>query len=32
MSILIELTDLATVDDVINHATDRKIEPVLPRL
>ena len=32
MSILIELTDLATVVEVINHATDRKIEPVLPRL
>jgi hypothetical protein len=29
---LIELADLATVVEVINHATDRKIEPVLPRL
>jgi 8-oxo-dGTP pyrophosphatase MutT (NUDIX family) len=32
MSILIELADLATVAEVINHATDRQIEPVLPRL
>jgi hypothetical protein len=32
MSILIELADLVTVAEVINHATDRKIEPVLPRL
>ncbi|HJV14472.1 MAG TPA: NUDIX hydrolase [Propionibacteriaceae bacterium] len=32
MSILIELADLATVAEVINHATDREIEPVLPRL
>jgi 8-oxo-dGTP pyrophosphatase MutT (NUDIX family) len=32
MSILIELADLPTVAEVINHATDRQIEPVLPRL
>jgi 8-oxo-dGTP pyrophosphatase MutT (NUDIX family) len=32
MSILIELADRATVTEVINHATDRQIEPVLPRL
>jgi 8-oxo-dGTP pyrophosphatase MutT (NUDIX family) len=32
MSILIELADLATVAEVINHATDRRILPVLPRL
>jgi 8-oxo-dGTP pyrophosphatase MutT (NUDIX family) len=32
MSILIELADLPTVAAVINHATDRQIEPVLPRL
>jgi 8-oxo-dGTP pyrophosphatase MutT (NUDIX family) len=32
MSMLIELADLATVAEVINHATDRRIEPVLPRL
>jgi 8-oxo-dGTP pyrophosphatase MutT (NUDIX family) len=32
MSILIELADLATVAEVINHAMDRQIEPVLPQL
>jgi hypothetical protein len=32
MSILIELADLATVPEVINLATDRQIEPVLPQL
>jgi 8-oxo-dGTP pyrophosphatase MutT (NUDIX family) len=32
ISILIELADLTTVADVINHATDRRIVPVLPRL
>jgi 8-oxo-dGTP pyrophosphatase MutT (NUDIX family) len=32
MSILIELADLVTVAEVINHATDRQIEPVLPQL
>jgi 8-oxo-dGTP pyrophosphatase MutT (NUDIX family) len=32
MSILIELSDLASVGDVINQAIDRKIEPVLPQL
>jgi len=32
MSILIEVADFATVAEVINHATDRQIEPVLPRL
>jgi hypothetical protein len=32
MSILIELADLATVAEVINLATDRQIEPVLPQL
>jgi 8-oxo-dGTP pyrophosphatase MutT (NUDIX family) len=32
MSMLIELADLATVAEVINHATGRRIEPVLPRL
>jgi 8-oxo-dGTP pyrophosphatase MutT (NUDIX family) len=30
MSILIELADLASVDNVIKHAKDRVIEPVLP--
>jgi hypothetical protein len=29
---LIELADLGTVAEVINNATDRQIEPVLPRL
>jgi len=32
MSILMELADLSTVAEVINQATDRQIEPVLPRL
>ena len=32
MSILIELADLPTVAEVINHAIGRQIEPVLPRL
>jgi 8-oxo-dGTP pyrophosphatase MutT (NUDIX family) len=32
MSILIELADLATIPEVINLATDRQIEPVLPQL
>ncbi|HEU4908664.1 MAG TPA: NUDIX hydrolase [Propionibacteriaceae bacterium] len=32
ISILIELADLPTVAKVINHATDRQIEPVLPQL
>jgi 8-oxo-dGTP pyrophosphatase MutT (NUDIX family) len=32
MSILIELADLATVNDVINQTIDRTIEPVLPQL
>jgi 8-oxo-dGTP pyrophosphatase MutT (NUDIX family) len=32
MSILIELADLPTVAAVIDQATDRQIEPVLPRL
>ena len=32
MSILIELADLQTVAEVINHALGRQIEPVLPRL
>ena len=32
MSILIELADLHTVAEVINHALDRRIEPVLPQL
>jgi 8-oxo-dGTP pyrophosphatase MutT (NUDIX family) len=32
LSILIELSDHLTVAEVINHATDRRIEPVLPRL
>jgi 8-oxo-dGTP pyrophosphatase MutT (NUDIX family) len=32
MSILIELAEFATVAEVINHATDRQIEPVLPQL
>jgi 8-oxo-dGTP pyrophosphatase MutT (NUDIX family) len=32
MSILIELADFRTVADVINHATGRQIEPVLPQL
>jgi 8-oxo-dGTP pyrophosphatase MutT (NUDIX family) len=32
MSILIELADLGSVDDVIEHAKDRVIEPVLPRV
>ena len=32
MSILIELADLATVAEVINRATGRQIEPVLPQL
>jgi 8-oxo-dGTP pyrophosphatase MutT (NUDIX family) len=32
MSILMELADLPTVAEVINQATDRQIEPVLPRL
>jgi 8-oxo-dGTP pyrophosphatase MutT (NUDIX family) len=32
MSILIELADLVTVAEVINHARDRQIEPVLPQL
>jgi 8-oxo-dGTP pyrophosphatase MutT (NUDIX family) len=32
MSILIELADLQTVPEVINHAIGRQIEPVLPRL
>jgi 8-oxo-dGTP pyrophosphatase MutT (NUDIX family) len=32
MSILIELADLPTVTDVINDATGRQIEPVLPIL
>ena len=32
MSILIELADLPTVTDVINNATGRQIEPVLPIL
>jgi 8-oxo-dGTP pyrophosphatase MutT (NUDIX family) len=32
ISILIELADLATVAEVIDRATDRQIEPVLPRL
>lgn len=32
ISILMELADLSTVAEVINRATDRQIEPVLPRL
>ena len=32
LSILIELNDHLTVAEVINQATDRQIEPVLPRL
>jgi 8-oxo-dGTP pyrophosphatase MutT (NUDIX family) len=32
MSILIELTDLASVDDVIKHAKGRQIEVVLPKV
>ena len=32
MSILIELADLPNVAEVINHAIDRQIEPVLPQL
>jgi 8-oxo-dGTP pyrophosphatase MutT (NUDIX family) len=32
MSILIELTDLGSVDAVINHAKDRQIEEVLPKV
>ena len=32
MSILIELADLSTVAEVINHATGRRIEPVVPKL
>jgi len=32
MSILIELADLGSVDDVIEHAKDRVIKPVLPRV
>jgi hypothetical protein len=32
MSVLIELADLQTVAEVINHATNRQIEPVLPQL
>jgi 8-oxo-dGTP pyrophosphatase MutT (NUDIX family) len=32
LSILIELTDLDTVAEVIDHTRDRQIEPVLPRL
>ena len=32
MSILIELADLTTVAEVINHAIGRRIEPVLPKL
>ena len=32
LSILLELADLPTVSDVINHATGRQIEPVLPQL
>jgi 8-oxo-dGTP pyrophosphatase MutT (NUDIX family) len=32
LSILIELDDLPSVAEVINHARDRQIEPVLPRL
>jgi 8-oxo-dGTP pyrophosphatase MutT (NUDIX family) len=32
MSILMELADLLTVAEVINRATDRQIEPVLPIL
>jgi 8-oxo-dGTP pyrophosphatase MutT (NUDIX family) len=32
MSILIELADLASVDNVIKHAKDRVIEPVLPSM
>ena len=32
MSILIELADLPTVAEVINDATGREIEPVLPIL
>jgi hypothetical protein len=32
MSILIELAGLGTVAEVINHAADRQIEPVLPQL
>jgi 8-oxo-dGTP pyrophosphatase MutT (NUDIX family) len=32
MSILIELADLVTVAEVIEHAMDRQIEPVLPQL
>jgi 8-oxo-dGTP pyrophosphatase MutT (NUDIX family) len=32
ISILIELADLSTVAEVINHTVDRQIEPVLPRL
>ena len=32
MSILIELADLSSVAEVINQATGRQIEPVLPQL
>jgi hypothetical protein len=32
ISILIELADLPNVAEVINHATGRQIEPVLPQL
>jgi 8-oxo-dGTP pyrophosphatase MutT (NUDIX family) len=32
ISILLELADIATVADVIDHAQDRQIEPVLPTL
>jgi len=32
MSILIELVDLGSVDAVINHAKDRQIEEVLPKV
>ena len=32
MSILIELADLSTMAEVINHATGRRIEPVVPKL
>jgi 8-oxo-dGTP pyrophosphatase MutT (NUDIX family) len=32
MSILLELADLSTVAEVINHATGRRIEPVVPKL
>ena len=32
MSILIELADLGSAEAVINHAKDRQIEQVLPRV